>query len=472
MTAGFGDRPLRTILIVGGGLSGSIFALRAIENPDNRVVLIERSGALGRGVAYGACDHAHLLNVPLFRMELGLEPSLHDWLAERRPAELVAEDGGAADAFITRRSFGDYVEDMTGRQVAAGRIRRVRGNVVEIGRNGEPYVLLQDGRTLKGSHVVLATGNLPPKTPRFRDDGVMETGVFIPDPWDLHRDRLPPKDGRILLIGTGLTTVDVALRLARAGHSGPIVALSRHGLLPERHAHGGHWRNPFADGPLSPRKAFRLLRREAFAAAERGTPWQRVIDAARPSLASVWISWTSEERRRFLRHCRTIWDVRRHRMARSVATQIDRLLETGALEIRAGRIESVARSGAGALATLRPRGRHVTETIEVDAIINCTGPRSSLDDLNEPAFARLKETGALVPDELGLGAKTFGCALVDRYGTPSDWLFAIGPLTRPEWWEITAVPEISAQSHYLASALGRPNPTSLLAEFVDLGSGI
>lgn len=466
------DVNARAIVIVGGGLSGSLLALRAIENPENRVTLIERNGALGRGVAYGACDQAHLLNVPLFRMEVGLSPTFHNWLAANRPNELNTNDGGVKDSFVTRRSFGDYIEEVTERHARAGRLDRVRGEAVEIGRRAQPYVLLKDGRVLHGTHVVLATGNLPPKTPRFSHDGVVDSPVFIPDPWDVHKDRLPASGDTVLLIGTGLTMVDVALRLARNGHTGPIVALSRHGLLPNRHVQGGQWRNAFQERPLPPLEAFRLIRREAREAAAAGVPWQRVIDAIRPSLASIWISWSKQERQRFLRHCRTIWDVRRHRMANAVAVQIDRLLETGQLRIHAGRIERLNRSGAGALATVRPRGAKTTVEIEAHTIINCTGPRSSFDDLNEPAYIKLKESGLLTPDELGLGVKTFGCALIDQYSIPSDWLFAIGPLTRPEWWEITAVPEISAQTYYLAGSLGLPNQTSLLRDFVDLGAGI
>lgn len=466
-----GEDTTRTLLVVGGGFSGALFALRAVENPANRVVLIERGSAVGRGVAYGACDGYHRLNVPLFRMEVGLVPGFEEWLRRHRPEELAVGGDSPRDAFVTRRAFGAYIEAMTERAIAAGRLTRLRGQVVEIGREGEPYVALQDGRLLTGTHVVLATGNLPPTTPRIADAGVLDSSVFIPDPWHLQDDRLPAPDRTVLLIGTGLTMVDVALRLARGGHTGPIVALSRHGLLPGRHVQGGQWRNAFESGPLPPRAAFRRLRQEASAAQAQGVPWQRVVDAIRPSLASLWISWTQDERRRFLRHCRTLWDVRRHRMPQSVAAEIDGLLAAN-LSIRAGRIELLERREDGAVVTFRPRGARDSLAIEVASIVNCTGPRSSFEGMNEPAFVKLKERGLVVPDELGLGIRTFGCAVLDRYGMPSDWLFALGPLTRPEWWEITAVPEISAQTHYLANHLGPADRDTLLRDFVDLGAGI
>ena len=48
-------------------------------------------------------------------------------------------------------------------------------------------------------------------------------------------------------------TLDIALRLAGQGHRGPILAVSRHGLAPQRHQGGGSWR-PFLDAvtPGSP----------------------------------------------------------------------------------------------------------------------------------------------------------------------------------------------------------------------------
>jgi uncharacterized NAD(P)/FAD-binding protein YdhS len=320
--------------------------------------------------------------------------------------------------------------------------------------------------------VVLATGNAAPKTPRVPDDRVLDSPVFIPNPWSVHTDRLPARDDAVLLIGAGLTMVDVALGLRRNGHAGPLIAVSRRGLPPNSHVQGGHWRNAFEAGPPPPLKAFTLLRREAREAAAHGVPWQRVIDAIRPSLAGVWISWSHAERRQFLRHCRTIWDVHRHRMPRSVSQEIDDLRRSGRLQIRAGRIRSLERTAAGARVAFAPRGESRAVDFEVNTIINCTGPRTSFDDLNEPAFLKLKELGLVVPDELGLGIKTFGCAAIDKYSRPSEWLFAIGPLSRPEWWEITAVPEISAQSYYLAKDLGSGSRSSLLRDFVDLGAGI
>jgi uncharacterized NAD(P)/FAD-binding protein YdhS len=65
--------------------------------------------------------------------------------------------------------------------------------------------------------------------------------------------------------------------------------------------------------------------------------------------------------------------------------------------------------------------------------------------------------------------------VLDIDGRASDWLYAVGPLTRPALWEVTAVPEITAQidrlTHELAQDAERPK-VALAETFIDMGAGI
>ena len=64
--------------------------------------------------------------------------------------------------------------------------------------------------------------------------------------------------------------------------------------------------------------------------------------------------------------------------------------------------------------------------------------------------------------------------MLDGAGQASSWLFALGPLTRPAWWEITAVPEINLQIERLVAQLSNPvnAPRLTVADFMDMGGGI
>ena len=78
---------------------------------------------------------------------------------------------------------------------------------------------------------------------------------------------------------------------------------------------------PFIEAalPASPHTLTRLIRDQVAAAIAQGVPWQRVFDAARPAIPAVWNSWSDREKRQFLRHLRTRWDVHRHRMAQRIS---------------------------------------------------------------------------------------------------------------------------------------------------------
>ncbi|MDZ4778293.1 MAG: FAD/NAD(P)-binding protein [Alphaproteobacteria bacterium] len=452
------------ITIIGGGFSGALLAMRlAHAAPDRTIHLIERQRRAGVGLAYGACETHHLLNVPTSRMELGLSPSFADWLATR--TDFTVQDGGAlADAFAPRALFGRYVEE---RLAEAKTVRRLRGDAVRVSRT-ERKVFLADGRAIDADIVVLATGNRPPAPLRDAHDGRQA----VPDPWSRDAFDDLDVDAPVLFIGAGLTMVDIALSLAARGHSGEMIALSRHGLLPTRHESGGTW-PAFLASPESQtaRGAFALVRREITRAVAAGVPWRRVIDAARPEVARVWRSWPRSERARFLRHARAYWDIHRHRMAPQIADALDALRASGQLRVMAGRVVD---SRDGEVRVRRRRGPDV-ETVRIARVFNCTGPASDFARIEEPLFADLRRNGLMRADALHLGIETEESAFVDARGAPSHWLFALGPLTRPAFWEVTAVPEIRAQVDALAHRLlhDAPRPATDLADaFGDLGAGI
>jgi uncharacterized NAD(P)/FAD-binding protein YdhS len=470
----------KTVVIVGGGFSGAIFGLKLHRKcPDWRIVIAEPKKRLGRGVAYGACGPDHLLNVPVSRMEIGLTPSFADWLQPRRAsiAEALVESGlDLAAAFVPRRLFGDYVQErvneaLDGKSLVG--LTSVRGEVVRL-LGDNRGVLLTDGRQIKADIVVLAMGNLPPRPPGGPDTWLYDSGFFIPDPWavDALGDIGPAEP--LLLIGSGLTTVDIALRLVQQGHRGALLALSRRGLTPRTHAAGGAWPEFLHDKiPASALTLTKIMRQQIALAASQGIVWQRVFDAARPAVPSIWNGWSEFSRRQFLRHLRPRWDVHRHRMAPRVSDALTKLQNTGALEILPGRIDGYRLAGRLVEVTLRVRGG-AARVFKAGHIINCTGPGGDFAKIAIPLIAELRDRKLAVPDALGVGLETRDRAVIDAAGEASSWLFALGPLTRPAWWEITAVPEINLQIERLVAQLSSPVTAHRLtvADFMDMGGGI
>jgi uncharacterized NAD(P)/FAD-binding protein YdhS len=481
---------LRTVAVVGGGLAGTVFALKlARARADLKIVLIDQARRPGRGLAYGACAPRHLLNVPVSRMETGLEPRFVDWLqahAETFQTALdaaLAESGGDLSmAFVPRALFGAYLEN----RLAAARqtdaptgVHVLRGRAVAALDGGRRGVRLEDGRVVEAGVVVLALGNLPPAAPGRIDAWLYDTPWFTPDPWAAEAfDDLDPA-APVLLVGAGLTMVDVALLLEERGHRGPMLAVSRHGLLPRSHQAGGGWPSFLAAHVgESPLELLRRVRTAVAAAAAEGVPWQRVFDAARPAVGALWSRWSLRQRRQFLRHLRARWDIHRHRTAPRVDAALQALIHRGQLRIQAARLAGfeVEDERVAARLALRGGGEAV---FEAGRVVNCTGPASALDRLALPLVESLRAQGLVKPDPLGLGLESSDCALMTQDGAVSAWLFALGGLTRPAWWEITATPEILVQIDRLVERMAdgdlgaaRAPAGDPAAAFLDLGAGI
>lgn len=443
------------IAIIGGGASGTLLAanlLRQARGP-LRVVLLERGGRVGRGLAYATDNPRHLLNVPAGRMSAFPDDAEHFLRWVRR-----VEPGTGAGDFVSRARYGQYLEAVLDEALeAAGpgvhltlRPAEVTGLTVE---EGGVRLRLGTGEQLLARRAVLALGNALPVDLPVRDGGLYASARYRRSPWcEGGLSHIGP-DESVLVVGTGLTMVDAVLSLEAQGHRAPILALSRHGMLPQVHRPSG----PPVPGPteaLGLREAVRRMRAQVRHTRETGGDWRAVVDGLRPVTVALWRGLTHVERRRFLRHLRAFWEVHRHRMAPEVGATIEQLQREGRLRLLAGRVRGFGLEADEVTVRYRPRGTSGDAVLRVRHVINCTGSEGALTRGGHPLLSGLLDAGLARVDALGLGlAADEAGALVDAHGQPSAHLFTLGPLRRGELWETTAVPEIRAQAHALAGHL-------------------
>lgn len=456
-----------TVAIVGAGFSGTLLALHLLRHcpAPTQVVLIERSARFGGGQAYSTGNASHLLNVPAGRMSAFHNNPLDflEWLRAQPPGSQGAADP-TPECFVSRRSYGAYVRDLLKRELRrpglGNRLTLVRGEATRLAESaGTLEVTLDRDRRLSAGIVVLTVGNLPPEPPHLGNAAFYDGPLYRPDPWAPDAlDGLDP-DTPVLLIGTGLTMVDMVVSLLDRGHRGRIHALSRRGLLPQRHA------GPSAavEAPALPTRLVPLLRAIRHAARRAGPDaWHGVIDGLRPFTVDLWQALSPEDRQRFLRHLRRWWDVHRHRMASAVAERLDAARAGGQLEVHAGWLrELAARPDGRAQALYLSRGNGRPEQVSAARVINCAGPGADYARVRHPLVRSLLGDGLVRPDPLRLGLDVTGsCATLNREGAISRRLFAAGPITKGAFWEITAVPDIRRQCEALAmhvAALVRVN---------------
>jgi uncharacterized NAD(P)/FAD-binding protein YdhS len=448
------NRPIRRILVVGGGASGTLMACHLMRAFDGRVsvALIERSGEIGRGIAYGTPLSNHLLNSRAASMSAFPEEPEHFWQWLSRDGEAQAHGCTDQTCFVPRKIYGRYLSqlasDMAGDGSVEG-IHCIHGECARLTeRPGGVAATMRDGTVHLADAAVLATGH--DGSPAAAPDDITIT------PIDLQNGLVLPRDAAVLLVGTGLTMIDCVVALLDRGHEGRIIAMSRRGLLPHVHKPVTPLPLDISDIPLGVDLSYltRLLRRMVADGATRGHDWRSVVDGLRPHMQTLWHSLTPAARSRFLRHARAWWDVHRHRLAPAIHARLEDARARGQLEVRAARLVEVERQGEGARATIRPRGSRETVQLEVDVVVECTGATASPADSANAVIRDLFDRGVIRLDPLALGIEvTDDCALIGRDGGASRKLFAIGPTTRAAFWEITAIPEIRNQCSQLAARL-------------------
>lgn len=456
--------PQPTIAVIGAGFSGTALSLWLQSScpVGTRIYLIERGHRFAAGRAYATENPSHLLNVPAGRMSMfpDLPQDFVRWLRQQPKSRL----GGVVpseQAFVPRGLFGAYLQD----RLAAGlcdtrgsRLQLLHDEVVRAEEGAEKVALhLASGAKLDADIAVLASGNAHPLPVHSNVAMLDAAGLWRGNPWTPAAIAGLSPDAPVLLVGTGLTMVDTVVTLFDAGHTGPIHALSRHGLLPHRHA------SPEAAPitlptplPAGLAPLMRFVRSEIARSQAAGTGWQPVIDALRPFTQNLWRGLSVSERGRFLRHLRAFWDVHRHRIAPIVADRIQATLTSQQLRIHAGRIIGLGVEHDRASVTFRERMTGAERSLQAACVIDCTGPGADMAQSSDPLMQTLLRAGIARPDPLRLGVDVAADgAMLTRSGAPSRRLFAIGPLTKGASWEMTAVQELRTQCRDLARVLAR-----------------
>ncbi|UOQ52637.1 FAD/NAD(P)-binding protein [Hymenobacter cellulosivorans] len=426
---------------------------------DVDVHLVEPRAVPGPGLAYSARRKEYLLNVRApFLSAFPQEPNhFLNWLAASKTPVCPSD-------FCSRQTYGKYLQQLTesvlawpaanGLRFFCHHQKAVAATLTQDGRSAT--VQLADGHEIRSRRVVLALGNFPPAPDLRLSAEVRRHPGYHSNPWGPQALQNIAPHHSVLLIGSGLTAMDVLLGLAADGHHGPVTVVARSGRWPSVHGPLGQsylsfYANELA-GLTSVAEVVRVVRRHVRQAQQQGQDWRPVIDSLRPDLGRIWQAWPQAEQARFLRHVASIWSVVRHRSPPQNAAAVQRMLDAGIVRMQLGKVTHIETAGTD-LQVEVTRGKQ-RQQVRVQHVISCTGPLLDYSRIPDPLVSSLRAAGHLVPDALHLGITTdeHG-ALCTAQGQVSDVFYTLGPSRRPAYFESTAVPELRTQAAALAQHL-------------------
>ena len=446
---------MKEVIVIGGGFTGvaGAVALSRRAHAPLDIAIVEPRAEVGRGVAYSATDPDHRLNAPatIHFVTADNAEGFDRWLRQTGPLERDPEMATADDNLFPRRSELGAYACLTFHQHAASnpsgsRLRHTRTRAMSLAQMGEQFhVRLENGETLIGDIVLITTSNENPRPPPPFTTDLASDPRFLVDPWDTTRLRDIQTDGRVMLLGAGLTAADVAATILRERPNARIDAISRTGIRPTS--------RPEVSEPLKqtllerldnrpslfeqshgPQETvlgvLRALRSDISERTEKGMPWQPAFDDLRDSARAVWMGLPLTEKRRFQRHLRRHYDACRFRYPPQTKTILDLAEQLGRLRFHAGSVTAAEATPSGIHLTWRNRFTRESQSAAFDRVINCIGLASRPDTSDNPLLRAALSDGLCRISPLGIGLDVDeACRAIGADGQASRRLFVVGPLS-------------------------------------------
>lgn len=425
--------------IVGFGFSGLMVAANLIRETTRPLTLYLIAETLdGRGVAYHTSNPDHRLNVRASQMSAwdNAPDDFVQWLATSRLPY-------APHDFVPRGVYGEYLaalwqqvqHEAQQKSVALQHVPS-RATALQAG----PGVLTARGDAIACDAVMLATGHeMRPILPHLAGNDILQ------NPYDpAHYAHAAQWPSPVMLLGSGLTAVDVVLSLRHAGYAGEILLATRCPVLPQAHAPMPlpGMAAPFDVATQQLSRAMQQLRN----AASQQNDWRPVVDSLRTLTTPFWQQCDVPTQRRFLRHAARYWNSHRHRMAPEIAARLAAEQRAGSLRLLAMTRDSAFVREAGHLVLRRATGSDAPSRL-----INCTGLMLDITQTRNPLLRQMLADQQLEAHANGLGIAADPAHRA--WGRLYPHLYALGSLLTGQLLESTAVPELRGQAARIATTL-------------------
>lgn len=455
----------KEIAIIGAGFSGLMTAYHLIKEATIplTIYIINDNETFGRGAAYSTPHLKHLLNVPAAKMSAIHDDPNHflEWVHKQDAYKTVNKDI-LGKTFLPRKVYGDYFnsiwEDALKNKRTDSTVNIIHDSAVDIEKKDGRFIIYLTSKVqISSDIVVLATGNETPADPAIANMDFYKSTSYIKNPWLTDVTSYIKDNKDILILGNGLTTVDLIITIMNAGYKGVIHTLSPTGfsILPHRHNHleykdfVNELTEPYTLDDIYQKawKHYRILHKV-------GISVEPIVDSLRPLTHKIWKALSHKDKTIFLKDIRTLWNKVRHRIAPHLYDYIQNLRLKGKVVVHRAKLIDIKEDASGINVSYLSKQNNKLETLSTSLVINCTGPHIDITRSEDPLLKALVAKGMIQPDPLRIGMDvTEQWNLIGKDGVADTALYTIGGNLRGLLWETTAVPELKVQTSVLAKAI-------------------
>lgn len=434
--------------IIGGGISGTLTVLQIIKQSKKpfNIFWFDSQNKFCRGYAYNALDEGYLLNVRANNMSVFPDEPNHfvNWLAVHHPKYSPID-------FVSRKIFGDYVlhtfESLKNSNPLII-IHQISEEVKSIKKTDHVFEL-KTHQSYRAQKIILSLGNFLPAHPRSISKEYILSKNYFQNAFNVRLTSQIQLHNNITIIGSGLTMIDMVVSLSQVNYKGKINVISPHAFIPQSHQEKPLPSvEPFIkkDHIYTLSDILSIVNKQLKKAKQENLNLHSVIDSMRPFLQNLWLNFSIDEKKQFLRHLRHKWGVARHRAPAQSMAVFNTLTSSGQLQLIKGRISDIKLKDSG-FEIIYSSSQSQNEILNTHLIINCTGPESDYSQIISPLIKDLISNQIISPDSIKYGINA------QKDGYISDNIYTLGPPLKGILWESVAVPEIRVQAKQLASKI-------------------
>ncbi len=468
------------IIIIGGGPAGVSAFIQLVDQyilkKQNNIgiTIVEKSSNLGPGLPFSTEEPDHILNLPSDFMSPN--PNAPDLFAEwllinaDKFQHVFPDIELRNNKFPPRYIYGQFLMDIANKTKELAESKGI--NVVFLTNceatditpyKGSKYIVdIANGVSLVGTQLLLCTGHL--SSDPYRK--YKSNPGYIHNPWpSTNFTTRIAHDKDVVIIGSRLTAIDVALALKRNGHEGKMLMVSRNGQLPkvlgpvvpyerkfltietlnEFTLHGLKsltieqlldlfWKElsvalgrEVDKSILYPDKNQReLLEKEIVEAKKQPRNWQCLLMSLYPIVPDIWKTLDIRSKEAFLKDYYSPFLTHLAAFPIINAEKILALLKSGQLEIKSGVKGLVYDENSKNYFCYTNSG-----IIKTDSIINATGPGYFGIKQESSLFSSLEQKGLIHANQFGgIDVEFNSLRVINNRGKVLVGFHAAGEVTR------------------------------------------